>query len=281
VVILVGSEGAPYREALAGFAEELERAIPDQLTETLRPSASANFGAAQEARVRELSPALVVAIGSQAASWAASEFSEIPLVATMLLRADILAKHPAATGVQLEFPVESELEWLARMLPKRRIGALFDPAQNAERIRAAHRVAQRLGLELVSVEVASPRDLPDALEALSRRAQVLWGINDETVYTPATAKAILTFSYRNRIPLTGLSTPWVKAGALYALDRDYRDIGRQCGELAARVLRGERAASIPPETPRKLSYALNLKAARHMNLDLSSAVVQGAALRFD
>ncbi|MFO0732606.1 MAG: ABC transporter substrate binding protein [Nitrospiraceae bacterium] len=62
--------------------------------------------------------------------------------------------------------------------------------------------------------------------------------------TPHTAEPILLSTFRNKIPLAGLSTSWVKAGALYALDRDYLDIGSQCGEIAGKIL-GEptRAAS--------------------------------------
>lgn len=280
VVVLLASEDEPYRLALEGFAEELARAFPENSSETLRPGATGSFGREQRSRTREIAPALAVAFGSHAASWAAVELTEIPLVAAMVLRADAFSKHPAATGVQLEYPLEVELDWIARLLPGRTIGVLFDPARNALRVSEASRLVRMRGLELVSREVDTPRALPDALEALSRRVEVLWSISDETVLTPATAKPILTFSYRNRIPLTGLSTPWVQAGALYALERDYRDTGRQCAELAVRVLRGEAAASIPPQTPRKVSYSLNLKTAKHMNLELPEALVDGATRVF-
>ena len=53
--------------------------------------------------------------------------------------------------------------------------------------------------------------------------------------TPQTAEPILLSTLKNKIPLVGLSSSWVKAGALYALDRDYVDIGLQSGELAGQT----------------------------------------------
>ncbi|MCD6581287.1 MAG: hypothetical protein J7K90_05755 [Desulfuromusa sp.] len=56
------------------------------------------------------------------------------------------------------------------------------------------------------------------------------------VLNPKTAKNILLFSFRNKIPFIGLSNAWVKAGALYALERDYDDIGQQSAEQCVQVL---------------------------------------------
>jgi hypothetical protein len=56
-----------------------------------------------------------------------------------------------------------------------------------------------------------------ALAALTNSADVLWGIADDMVMTTETARSILLFSLRNRLPLIGLSGAWVKAGALMAL----------------------------------------------------------------
>ncbi|MCA9452115.1 MAG: hypothetical protein KC584_05745, partial [Nitrospira sp.] len=65
-------------------------------------------------------------------------------------------------------------------------------------------------------QVETPQELPDALDSLPGNADVLWGFTDSVVFSPETVKGILLFSFRNRIPFVGLSTSWVKAGAVYA-----------------------------------------------------------------
>jgi putative ABC transport system substrate-binding protein len=177
----------------------------------------------------------------------------------------------------MEFPLETQFQWLRNVLPQNRtVGVLFNPQENRRTIEEANRIAQSLGLLLIAVEVQTPQALPDALKSLAREADVLWGIPDQTVLSPQTAKPLLLFSFRNRIPFVGLSTPWVEAGALYALDRDYTDLGVQCGELALQILQGKPAKSLPPVSPRKIVYALNLKTAQYMKVDIPQALVAEA-----
>jgi putative ABC transport system substrate-binding protein len=114
------------------------------------------------------------------------------------------------------------------------------------------------------------------LDGIARTVDVLWGIPDSLVMTPQTAEPILLNTLKNKIPLVGLSSSWVKTGALYALDHDYVDIGLQSGELAGKLLNGTSASSIPHTYPRKVAYVLNLKTANLINLDLSQDRIKGA-----
>jgi putative ABC transport system substrate-binding protein len=202
---------------------------------------------------------------------------DTPIVAGLVLKADDLEEAANATGVVLEFPVELELRWLQRMLPGlRNIGVLFNPAENQDRIDEATRAARDMGLTLHPRKVTTPRDLPGALDSLGNRADVLWGVADQVVLNPQTVRPILLFSLHNRIPFVGLSATWVKAGALYALDRDYGDIGRQCAEMAVKILQGTAPRSIVPAPPRKVVYSVNMKTARILKLDIQSGLLQGA-----
>ena len=119
--------------------------------------------------------------------------------------------------------------------------------------------------------------MPNVLETVAKRVDVLWAIPDSVVVSPETAKTLLVYSFRNRIPFIGLSSAWVKAGALFALDWDYEDVGAQCGELAIRIFRGTRAGKIAPESPRRVTYSVNRKTAREMRVVLSESVISGAA----
>ncbi|MDH5725887.1 MAG: hypothetical protein OEY60_10495, partial [Nitrospira sp.] len=125
--------------------------------------------------------------------------------------------------------------------------------------------------------VETPRDIPDALESLANNVDLLWGISDQVVLLPQTAEPILLFSFRNKIPFAGLSTPWVKAGALYALERDYSDIGSQCAEIAVKILNKAAPRTIQVVSPRKMLFSLNLKSARTMKIDLPGPIIDGAS----
>lgn len=278
IAVLISQDAEPYQAALAGFRRSLEqhgsRAAVDVYPLQGDPAAA---GAALE-RARGAGAQLLLTLGSLATRAAARHKGRPPIVAGMILTADDLAGVDNATCVVLEFPVETELRWLQRLLPgQKNVGVLFNPGENQARIDAATRAAAGAGITLFARKVDSPREIPDALDSLARRADVLWGIPDQVVLTPETVKPILLFSMRNRIPFVGLSSTWVRAGALYALERDYGDIGAQCAELAVRILGGAPAGSLPPTSPRKVLYAVNMKTAKIMKLDLEPGVVRAAS----
>lgn len=277
IAAIVSQDAAPFQEALEGFTSYLDEQEIKARIEVYALHGEAS-GAPEVVRSACREPCdLILTLGSSGTRSAIRQFPEIPIVAGIVLDASDLEGAPNATAVVLEFPPETELRWLQRFLPgQRKIGVLFNPSQNQTRIDSAARAATALGLSLYARAVASPRDLPDALGSMNSLADVLWSVPDAVVLNPQTAKPILVFALRNRIPFVGISEAWVKAGALYALDRDYRDIGAQCGELALKILRGAPPRSLPPVTPRKVLYAVNLRTARLLKLDFKAGVLQNA-----
>ena len=277
IVILTSSRATPYEEALAGFQQALRqqgvRAIFD--IHSLEGETPRVARVLQD--VKQGGSALLLTLGTAATQRARQEITTVPIIAGLVLRADEFKGAPNMSGVTLEFPVALQLEWLRRFLPTAKtIGVIYNPRENQQRIEAASRVAHELGLKLESQPVSDSRELPTALETLAKKIDVLWGVVDELVLTPQTAKHILLFSFQNRIPFVGLSTAWVKAGAFYALDWDFTDLGMQCGEMALKVLQGTQINALPPGGPRKVVYAVNQKTARHMKIEIAETLVRSA-----
>lgn len=272
VILVKSGSGKAYEEAEAGLRELLSARRPEATIEAVTLG-KGDAGEHELPVIRTRNPALVVTLGDRATAALAARLGSTPLVAGMVVRGDSVPTSANATGVALEFPASLELRWLRDLFPDaQKVGVLYDPNTNAGRIRDAEQAAQRAGLRLVARPVNTPRDLPAALKGLAD-VDVIWGVPDEIALSPATARSVLTFAFSNRIPISGLSTSWVKAGALYALDRDYRDIGRQCGELAAEILGGSAPAGLPVQTPRTVLYSLNLRAFEHMKLHVPAGAL--------
>ncbi|MHB8845170.1 MAG: ABC transporter substrate-binding protein [Nitrospirota bacterium] len=281
IAVLISSNEAPFTETVAGFRDYLARqgVQADYAIERLDGDAAKTGPAVR--RIKAGGAGLVFTVGSAATDAAVKEITDIPIVACLVLRTENLKRSANATGVGLEYPVETQLAWLQRMLPQARsIGVLYNAGENQRTVNAAAEIAKKAGLTLEAERVRSPQDVPAALNRLSKRVDVLWGIPDSVMLAPPIAKNLLLFSFRNSIPFVGPSAPWVKAGALYSLDWDYTDLGGQCGELADRILRGAAPASLPAATPRKVQYSLNLVTARQMKLELPEQLVRGAHQRY-
>jgi len=281
IVVLNGQDLKPYQDVLAGFQQSLSKQGINVNIEVHALKGNQNTMQEVLADVKRNGARLVVTLGSAATQAAVREVSHLPILATMIMSAADIQSAPNATAVLLDFPLDIQLQWLRRIVPGAgTVGMLFNPQENQAKATAALRIAKDTGLTLVTQAVDTPRALPDALDNIARTVDVLWGISDSTVMTAHTAESILLSMLRNKIPLVGLSTPWVKAGALYALDRDYADIGFQCGEIAGKVAGGTKAGSLAPVSPRKVTYAVNLKTAGIINLELPQDLIRGAARVF-
>ncbi len=277
VAVLISNNGTPFEETLSGFQEVLRKQGTriDYDIYYLDGDASKAMQAIQ--KIKRNGASLLYAVGSLATDTAISEKVDIPIISGMVLRPEILKKAPNATGVILEYPLETQMKWLQLFLPEAKtVGVIYNPKDNLERIEAGVRIALKMGLTLQPQEIRIPQDLPAALDNLSKNADVLWAIPDSVVLNSQTAKHILLFSFRNHIPLIGLSEAWVKAGALYALDRDYHDLGAQCGEMALKVLEGAKAGTIPYASPRKVVYSVNLNTARQMKIRIPNELIHEA-----
>lgn len=276
IVVLSGQDLKPYQDVLAGLQQSLTKQGINLAVE-IHAAQGAPSTANVIEDIKKNGARLVVTLGSAATQAAVREVGQVPILATMIVTADDIKSASNATAVLLDFPLDLQMQWLHRIVPAANtVGVLFNPKENQTKVNHALRIAKENGLSLVTQAVDTPRALPDALENLSRHVDALWGISDSVVMTPQTAEPILLSTLRNKVPLAGLSASWVKAGALYALDRDYLDIGNQCGDIAGKILGGTSASSLAPIFPRKVTYSVNLKTAGAMNLELPQDVVRGA-----
>ena len=277
IVIVVSRDDGPYEGIVSGVLGLLASRAEDRQGAIHSLQADAEKATEALRRARREGGTPIVTVGSAASRAALEAEGKAPVIACMTADEHALLESENATGVLLEFPIETQLRWMRRLVPKSQsIGVLYSRDENHERIKRAKRIARELGLRLVTREIGRPQELPDALDSLAREADMLWGVTDQLVLSRQTSQAVLLFSFRNRIPFSGLSASWVKAGALYALDRDYEDLGAQCGEMAVEVLQGRSADSLTPETPRKVNYTLNLRTAEHLRLEFPPELIKGA-----
>lgn len=279
IAILATRKGAPYEEIGAGFRKRLQAtgANPAYAAFFLDdPGAEPAFREAARAGLD-----LVFALGGEAAAAASRLAPGVPVVSGGVLRAGEARSGGNATGVYLEYPPAVPMQWIRTALPGARVvGLLYNPEENRERVESAARAARELGLRLETRAVSSPRELPAAMDSLYRRSDVVWTMYDGVATTPETAQRLLLDSFRHRVPLIGLSVSWLNAGAFAAPDWDHEDIGAQCADTAARILKGEKAAGIPPVPPRRAGFALNLESARKIGIRVPKAAVAEARRLF-
>ena len=277
IAVLLSQDSAPYKTMLEGFQAQLRDHGVQASYEVLQAGGDRNKATQLARQIAAQEAELVYCLGTLACQSVRQSISGRPVVASLVLTLESSSPETQVTGVTLNYLPETQLHWLTKLFPQfKRVGVIYNPEQNQVLIDQAKQVANNLGVKLVAIPIDKPKELPLALKNLLREIDILWAVPDRVVLAPQTAKEVLLTSFRNRIPVIGASAPWVKGGALYALDWDYRDMGAQNADIALKILNGTPINRMPVEEPRTVSYTMNRKTAKHMKLDVPEEIVRRA-----
>src|SRR5262245_49224067 len=274
VAVLMSSKVNEYEEALKGFRE----AIPHQVVAVYDMEGDPDRGRRSLDEIEsKVKPDLIFAVGIWALQVVASRPSSIPVVYAMVLNPPSVlgADTKNVTGASMNIPVEQPIRLFKQLGSQvKRIGVIFNKNRTGYLVRQAQAAAKEEGLELVTREVTSPKEVVAALESMQDSIDALWIVPDETTLSQAVVQQMLLFSYRKRIPLLGLSDRHAQMGAVFALSfASGEDIGRQAAELAQAVLAGGKASGVPYTNARKVALSVNLKAAQKLGLEIPQAIL--------
>lgn len=245
--------------------------------------ASKSETAAALQTVRDYNPAVVVTIGSGATRISKTAFPDTPVVFAMVLNPEqskILknSKQGEAniTGAAIDIPLRLQFEKFMQVAPRvHRLGVISNPAHTGVVVQEAAQVAAMMGLTLQVESVTDASQVPGAVDRLMRaNIDGLWMVADPTVLP--SSELIITQCMTMGIPSMGLAPQHCEAGFLFALEVDYGENGRQAGELASRIVRGDNPEGLPVAVPHDVGLVLNQRIAEHMKFEFPASVVQNA-----
>jgi putative ABC transport system substrate-binding protein len=111
--------------------------------------------------------------------------------------------------------------------------------------------------------------VPEQLKKMNASCNVFWMLPDPTVVTPETVEFILLFTQQNRVPVVTFAGKYVDNGALFSLDIDGFDLGKQSGEMAVRLLSGTDISQVRETEVRKAVMKVNRKVATKLGISLA------------
>ena len=164
---------------------------------------------------------------------------------------------PNVTGAQVQGDWPRMVEVLKAAMPGvRRVGTVFAPGEansvfNKESWRKA---LEREGIELVAVGADRPTELAEAADGLvSQGIEAVAQVSDNA--SSMGFSTIVRAADRAGIPVFSFTPGSMRAGAAFAVARDFEDVGRVSARIVKRVLGGEPTAGIPfAHTERTVLY---------------------------
>src|SRR5450830_559244 len=279
---LIGMLTTSNDPEMKAFEQELEKRGWSEGRNIHIDHRHAPAGAQAQTLAKELvamQPEVIFAMSRPATAALQKETSTIPIVFTYVIDPigagfiDALA-HPGGnlTGLMAYEPSVAGkwLQMLKEIAPQTKRVALLGNPKTAPYydylLHAAEVAASLLGIESVASRIEN--DAADIERAIAAVAGVP---NSAMISLPeSTANAnidlIITLAARNRLPAVYNFKFQVRAGGLMSYGIVAADHYRQAAYYVDRILRGDKPADLPVQTPTRYETALNLKTAKALGL---------------
>ncbi len=164
-----------------------------------------------------------------------------------LKREDPLAHPKHLVGIGTLLPVANSFQLAKEFFPDlKSVGVVWNPGESNSRVftEQARKVAQQLGIELLEATADNSSAVVEAANSsISRGAQALWIGGDNTVLSAL--QPVIATAKKAHLPVFTITPGNPQRGTLFDQGADFREVGKQTGELAAQILRGADSASIP------------------------------------
>jgi putative ABC transport system substrate-binding protein len=132
--------------------------------------------------------------------------------------------------------------------------------------------AHALGLQLIVVNASSEHEINTAFVALAQRRAAALVVQAEP-FLFSRREQIVALAARHGIPAIYVDRVFPVAGGLMSYGSDFRDVNRQAGIYAGRILNGEKPADLPVVQSIKYELVINLKTAKALGLDVPATLL--------
>lgn len=231
-------------------------------------------------------PSVIVPISTPSAQAVVSATKDIPVVFTAVsdplgaqLVKDMDKPGGNVTGLSDMSPVAEHLALIKEILPEAKtIGYLYNSgeANSVSLLAVLKEEAGKAGLTVVESAATKSAEVQGAARALVGRADAIYIPTDNTIISAL--EGAVAVAVEAKLPLFTADTDSVSRGAIAALGFNYKDVGRQTGEVVVRILKGENPGDIAVKVAAGTDLVVNKGAAAKMGVTLPEAVV-GRATR--
>lgn len=230
-------------------------------------------------------PDVIVPISTPSAQAVVSGTRDIPVVFTAVsdpVGAQLVKsmEKPGGnvTGLSDLSPVADHIKLIKEVAPNvKTIGFLYNSgeANSISLLEGLKVAAKEGGLEVVESAATKSAEVQGAARALIGKADLIYIPTDNTIISAL--EGAVSVAEEAKIPLMTADTDSVSRGAFIALGFNYYDVGKQTGEVVARILKGEKPGDIPVKVAAGTDLVVNLVAAKKMGIEIPQAVVDRAS----
>jgi ABC-type uncharacterized transport system substrate-binding protein len=157
-----------------------------------------------------------------------------------------------------------------------RIGLIYNPqTHTGQYFQSIEAAAQSRALKLVRVTFRDAADLERGIDELAREPNAgLLVLSDPSAALHR--DLIVRLAAGHRMPAVYPFRQFIIGGGLVSYGVDRPDQYRRAAEYVSRVLKGEKPAELPVQTPTKFELVINLKTAKALGLEVPATLLARA-----
>ena len=221
-----------------------------------------------------------IATPSATACYAAAEDKDIPVVFTAITD-PVEAKLDSGniTGTSDKLPVEAQLDLIRALQPEAKtIGIVYTVSEpnSVSAIAEYEAKCADYGFEVKTIGVTAQSEVTQAIDTLlGEQVDCFSNLTDNNVV--GVLSSILEKTDEAGVPVYGSEVEQVKMGCVASAGIDYIALGRQTGEMAAKILKGEATASeMDYETITEYGIYINSDAINAMGITVPQEIADRA-----
>ncbi len=202
---------------------------------------------------------LCVGVGPEAAElvWSENKKNGFLKLYTAILDPDAIKLGPEACGISLRIPVKIQIREIAHSFPEiKRIGLIFDPDHNQWFYEKASNAATIHGIKIIPLSVDSKIQIPKKIKDTWKKIDCIWMIPDRTVISEKIIQYIIKQGIYNNKGVIGYNSFFIRSGAFFAFEFDYKKLGIQTGNKIKSYLENEICSEEPPLFNKTINYKI-------------------------
>lgn len=231
---------------------------------------------------------LVCAIATPAAVAMASASPDIAIVGTAITDYEVAKlvdsnEKPGrnVTGTSDLNPVSEQVDLMTKVLKDLKVlGIIRSSAEQNSQIQAdmIKAICKEKGIEVVEMTVSSVNDIQQAAQDLvNKNVQAIYAPTDNII--SSAMPNLIRVTNDAKLPVFCAEEAQVEKGALITVGINYKELGKQTGVMAARILKGEALPKdMPIETAKNYQVTINQEASKLLGIEIPEELKKDANL---
>jgi putative ABC transport system substrate-binding protein len=172
------------------------------------------------------------------------------------------------TGIRGDAPIQGLLKYFSDTVDLHKLGIIYDIHSPEALLQKSvlEESARRRGIETAAVGVGDSSDHLVPLNQLPHDIEGVFVASSE--HHESQLRLVIDHTSARNVPVITQRAKAAELGAFMVLESSAVEQGEKLAEMAGKVLAGAEIESIPMHRPHKVSFVINLKAAKQYGIDV-------------